>query len=130
MYNLKEIDLHTWSCLDSSEEHLPFYLSSLFYILYLSCTSNSLLLFLFFMVFCFQVVENATVVEKGCHSEVDSYSAFWDNNKLSQTELVRILAEHKVTDVFVCGVAYDVCVGRCYEDHKIIVQCKKQKLAF
>ena len=50
-------------------------------------------------------------MNKGCHSEVDSYSAFWDNNKLSQTDLVRILAKHKVTDVYVCGVAYDVCVG-------------------
>lgn len=61
---------------------------------------------------CCQIVENSVEVKKGCHSEVDSYSAFWDNNKLSQTELVRILAEHKVTDVFVCGVAYDVCVGK------------------
>jgi len=52
------------------------------------------------------------MINKGCHSEVDSYSAFWDNNKLSQTELVKVLAEHKVTDVFVCGVAYEVCVGK------------------
>ena len=59
----------------------------------------------------FQIVENSEVVNKGCHSEVDSYSAFWDNNKLSQTELVKILAKNKVTDVYVCGVAYDVCVG-------------------
>ncbi|KAL4230997.1 hypothetical protein ACF0H5_011370 [Mactra antiquata] len=58
-----------------------------------------------------KIVENAVYVNKGCHPGVDSYSAFWDNNKLSQTELVRILAKHKVTDVYVCGVAYDVCVG-------------------
>ncbi|XP_060554363.1 nicotinamidase-like [Ruditapes philippinarum] len=58
-----------------------------------------------------KIVEGASYVNKGCHSEVDSYSAFWDNNKLTQTDLVRILAKHKVTDVYVCGVAYDVCVG-------------------
>ena len=63
-----------------------------------------------------QIVEGAAYVNKGCHSEVDSYSAFWDNNKLSQTDLVRILAKHKVTDVYVCGVAYDVCVG-WYSSH-------------
>ncbi|XP_052794463.1 nicotinamidase-like [Mya arenaria] len=58
-----------------------------------------------------KIMDNAEFVKKGCHSDVDSYSAFWDNNKLSQTDLVRILARHKVTDVYVCGVAYDVCVG-------------------
>ncbi|XP_052278204.1 nicotinamidase-like isoform X2 [Dreissena polymorpha] len=58
-----------------------------------------------------KIAKNAQFVNKGHHSEVDSYSAFWDNNKLSQTELVKILAKHKVTDVFVCGVAYDICVG-------------------
>ena len=59
-----------------------------------------------------QIAEGSVVVYKGCHSEVDSYSAFWDNNKLTQTELVSILAKHRVTDVFLCGVAYDVCVGK------------------
>lgn len=59
----------------------------------------------------FQIVDGASYVNKGCHPEVDSYSAFWDNNKLSQTDLVRILAKQKVTDVYVCGVAYDVFVG-------------------
>lgn len=58
-----------------------------------------------------KIAEGSVVVYKGCHSEVDSYSAFWDNNKLTQTELVSILAKHRVTDVFLCGVAYDVCVG-------------------
>ena len=66
----------------------------------------------FTMPYVLQIVENKAIVNKGCHSEVDSYSAFWDNNKLSQTELVRILAKHHVTDVYVCGVAYDVCVGK------------------
>lgn len=58
-----------------------------------------------------KIVDGAAYVNKGCHPEVDSYSAFWDNNKLSQTDLVRILSKQKVTDVYVCGVAYDVCVS-------------------
>ncbi|CAH1777981.1 unnamed protein product [Owenia fusiformis] len=58
-----------------------------------------------------KVVENACHVNKGKNPEIDSYSAFWDNNKLSQTELVSELTKRGVTDVYVCGVAYDVCVG-------------------
>ena len=64
------------------------------------------------LLLCLQVTEDSVVVYKGCQPEVDSYSAFWDNNKMSQTELVSILAKHRVTDVFLCGVAYDVCVGK------------------
>ncbi|XP_069129306.1 nicotinamidase-like [Argopecten irradians] len=56
-------------------------------------------------------VEGGVIVNKGMKSDVDSYSAFWDNNKLTETDLVRILSKHKVTDVYLCGVAYDVCVG-------------------
>ncbi|XP_033742330.1 nicotinamidase-like [Pecten maximus] len=56
-------------------------------------------------------VEGGVIVNKGMRSDVDSYSAFWDNNKLAETDLVRILSKHKVTDVYLCGVAYDVCVG-------------------
>ena len=52
------------------------------------------------------------MVHKGTNPEVDSYSAFWDNHKLSQTELVSLLSKHHVTDVYVCGLAYDVCVGK------------------
>ncbi|XP_041359539.1 nicotinamidase-like [Gigantopelta aegis] len=58
-----------------------------------------------------KIVEGSYVVNKGTNPEVDSYSAFWDNNKLSQTELVNLLSKHHVTDVYVCGLAYDVCVG-------------------
>ena len=59
------------------------------------------------------MVDNARIVDKGMNPDVDSYSAFWDNNKQSQTTLVKILDDNKVTDVHLCGVAYDVCVGKC-----------------
>ncbi|CAL1532464.1 unnamed protein product [Lymnaea stagnalis] len=58
-----------------------------------------------------KVVPNAFHVYKGASPDVDSYSAFWDNSKLSKTNLASILSEKNVTDVYVCGLAYDVCVG-------------------
>ena len=50
------------------------------------------------------------VVTKGSNSKVDSYSGFWDNKALSNTELFVKLVERGVTHVFVCGLALDVCV--------------------
>ena len=50
------------------------------------------------------------VLLKGTRSDVDSYSAFWDNAKLSATSLHASLTKAGVTDVVVCGLAYDVCV--------------------
>lgn len=58
-----------------------------------------------------KIVENAVYINKGTNPDIDSYSAFWDNKKLSQTGLVKELTKRKVTDVYVCGLAYDVCVG-------------------
>ena len=45
------------------------------------------------------------------HSNIESYSAFWDNAKLTETKLRQDLQTRNVTDVFVCGIAYDHCVG-------------------
>lgn len=58
-----------------------------------------------------KVAENATLIFKGSNSEVDSYSAFWDNMKVSETSLNEQLKENHVTHVFVCGLAFDYCVG-------------------
>lgn len=49
-------------------------------------------------------------IHKGTNTDVDSYSAFFDNQRISQTELESILRSRNVTDVYVCGLAYDVCV--------------------
>ncbi|GFY55556.1 nicotinamidase [Trichonephila inaurata madagascariensis] len=43
--------------------------------------------------------------------KTDSYSAFYDNMKLSQTKLHSELKQKKVTHVFICGLAYDYCVS-------------------
>jgi nicotinamidase-related amidase len=47
---------------------------------------------------------------KGYDSDIDSYSAFWDNQKLRETMLNNKLREHNVTQVFLVGIATDVCV--------------------
>lgn len=62
-----------------------------------------------------QMVENGIKVYKGTNPEVDSYSVFWDNKKLSDTSLIAQLKSRGVTDVYVCGLAYDVCVGKHFE---------------
>lgn len=51
-------------------------------------------------------------IYKGTNPDVDSYSVFWDNKKLTQTTLVAQLEERGVTDIYTCGLAYDVCVGK------------------
>lgn len=56
--------------------------------------------------------QNISVINiyKGKNPDLDSYSAFWDNSKLSETELNKQLKENGVTQVFVVGLATDVCV--------------------
>lgn len=57
------------------------------------------------------IAENAIFIYKGTNSDIDSYSAFWDNQKLSQTNLSEEIDSRGITDVFVCGLATDYCVG-------------------
>jgi nicotinamidase/pyrazinamidase len=56
------------------------------------------------------VGEDDIIVQKGKNQAVDSYSGFFDNDKGSQTELHEKLQEHNIDEVFVGGVALDVCV--------------------
>jgi len=42
---------------------------------------------------------------------VDSYSAFFDNQRKSETVLNRELARREISDLYVCGLAYDICVA-------------------
>lgn len=57
-----------------------------------------------------QVAENSIKVYKGTNPEVDSYSVFWDNKKLSDTTLNAQLKMKGTSDIYVCGLAYDVLV--------------------
>ncbi|CAL4085364.1 unnamed protein product [Meganyctiphanes norvegica] len=58
-----------------------------------------------------KIFEEHLAVYKGSDPNTDSYSAFWDNNKVSHTNLKETLDKKAVTDVYVCGIAYDVCVA-------------------
>jgi len=51
------------------------------------------------------------IIHKGTNPDVDSYSAFFDNQKLGHTQLEELLTNRGVTDVYVCGIAADVCVA-------------------
>ncbi|XP_013775868.1 uncharacterized protein LOC106460685 [Limulus polyphemus] len=57
------------------------------------------------------LIADNVMIHKGIHSKIDSYSAFRDNQKISETKLQTELKAKKVTDVYICGLAYDVCVG-------------------
>ena len=61
--------------------------------------------------FLTQVHPQARIVHKGGNPNVDSYSAFFDNAKLGKTTLDETLKAEEVGDVYVCGIATDVCVA-------------------
>ncbi|MFW5875926.1 MAG: bifunctional nicotinamidase/pyrazinamidase [Myxococcota bacterium] len=50
------------------------------------------------------------VFRKGTDPEIDSYSGFFDNGHEKKTGLGDWLKEREVTDVYLVGVATDVCV--------------------
>lgn len=58
-----------------------------------------------------QVIVGGVKICKGTNPEVDSYSVFWDNKKMTRTTLSDELRARNATDIYVCGLAYDVCVG-------------------
>ena len=69
------------------------------------------------------------VVHKGINPEVDSYSAFFDNAKLGKTSLEEMIKEEEVADVYVCGIATDVCVGKSLYKHlQAMLGCLQARL--
>lgn len=70
-------------------------------------------------------VDNSIHVYKGTNPEIDSYSAFWDNMKLSKTTLDDQLKARSVTDVYLVGLATDVCVGTLIDRVKgqVLFEC-------
>ena len=51
------------------------------------------------------------IVRKGFRKDVDSYSAFLENDKKTSTGLAGYLRDRGLTSVFLCGLAWDYCVG-------------------
>jgi nicotinamidase/pyrazinamidase len=51
------------------------------------------------------------ILRKGFRSQIDSYSAFFENDRTTATGLAGYLAERGLTRVFLAGLAFDYCVG-------------------
>ena len=51
------------------------------------------------------------ILRKGFRPQVDSYSAFFENDRTTATGLAGYLRERGLTRVFLAGLAYDYCVG-------------------
>ncbi|MEM7636132.1 MAG: isochorismatase family protein, partial [Pseudomonadota bacterium] len=56
------------------------------------------------------------VIRKGFRSGIDSYSAFFENDKVTPTGLTGYLRERGLTRVFCAGLAFDYCVRYSAED--------------
>ena len=50
------------------------------------------------------------VIRKGFRTAVDSYSAFFENDRTTPTGLIGYLRERRIDRVFLTGLATDVCV--------------------
>jgi len=58
----------------------------------------------------------ALVVRKGIRRTIDSYSAFYENDRKTPTGLVGYLRERSITKIFLAGLAFDFCVRYSAED--------------
>src|SRR5215468_1728189 len=56
------------------------------------------------------------VLRKGIRRAIDSYSAFYENDRKTPTGLVGYLQERNLTKVFLAGLAFDFCVRYSAED--------------
>lgn len=58
------------------------------------------------------------VLRKGYHREINSYSAFYENDHNTHTGLAGYLRERGFERVFIAGLAFDFCVRFSAEDAK------------
>jgi nicotinamidase/pyrazinamidase len=63
-----------------------------------------------------QVVHAELVLRKGYHRGIDSYSAFFENDRTTHTGLSGYLRERGFRRVFMAGLALDFCVRYSAED--------------
>jgi nicotinamidase/pyrazinamidase len=63
-----------------------------------------------------QIPHAALVVRKGHDHAIDSYSAFYENDRTTPTGLAGYLRERGVKRVFLAGLAFDFCVRYSAED--------------
>ena len=58
----------------------------------------------------FQPDNAELILRKGFRKNIDSYSAFRENDRLTQTGLTGYLRERGLGRIFIAGLAYDYCV--------------------
>jgi nicotinamidase/pyrazinamidase len=58
----------------------------------------------------------ALVLRKGFRRDIDSYSAFYENDRKTPTGLTGYLRERGLTRLFLAGLAFDFCVRYSAED--------------
>lgn len=58
-----------------------------------------------------KVPPKSQYVKKGMNSNIDSYSAFMDNDKKTRTTLDDVLKLENINTCYFTGVAFDFCVG-------------------
>jgi nicotinamidase/pyrazinamidase len=63
-----------------------------------------------------QIPHAGLVLRKGYHRDIDSYSAFYENDRTTHTGLAGYLRERGLRRVFVAGLAFDFCVRYSTED--------------
>jgi nicotinamidase/pyrazinamidase len=63
-----------------------------------------------------ETLRASLVVRKGFHRNVDSYSAFYENDKTTSTGLAGYLRERGLNTLFFAGLAFDFCVRYSAED--------------
>lgn len=62
------------------------------------------------------VPQAVMILRKGCDPAIDSYSAFREADRVSDTGLAAFLRARGIERVFVCGLATDFCVAWTAED--------------
>ena len=50
------------------------------------------------------------ILRKGCNPKIDSYSAFFENDKNTTTGLEGYLIKKEIKRLYLCGLAFDYCV--------------------
>ena len=60
------------------------------------------------------------ILRKGFNPTIDSYSAFFENDRSTPTGLAGYLEERKLTRAFLAGLAYDYCVGYSALDARLL----------
>ena len=50
------------------------------------------------------------ILRKGCNQKIDSYSAFFENDKTTTTGLEGYLVTKEIKKLYLCGLAFDYCV--------------------